>query len=95
MRVNFPFVAGFGAGNYYGRGGFAYASGGVVLSCPLNFIPECYGKWSVNAGYTLYYLDEGNSLDTFNTQQEVGQALSIRRQSEWENVFSGGIGLVF
>ena len=95
VRVNFPFIAGFGAGNFYGQGGFAYASGGVVLSYPLTFVPECYGKWAINAGYTLYYLDKGINLDTFNTQQEVGIADSIRRRSEWENVFSGGIGLTF
>lgn len=90
VRVNFPFVAGFGAGNFYGDGGFAYASGGVVLSYGLAFIPECYGKWSINAGYTLYYLDAGNSLDDFNTGPG-----GVRDQSEWESVFSGGIGLVF
>jgi hypothetical protein len=93
--VNFPFVAGFGSGNFYGEEGFAYASGGVVLSYGLSFIPECYGKWSINAGYTLYYLDSGNSLDNFNTEEVVGQNDSIRERSEWESVFSGGIGLVF
>ena len=89
-RINFPFVAGFGAGNFYGNGGFAYASAGVVVSCPLSFIPDCYGKWSVNAGYTFYYLDRGNSLDTFNTGPG-----GVRSASTTENVVSGGIGLTF
>ena len=90
VRVNFPIVGGFGASNFYGRGGFAYVSGGVVASYSLGFIPECYGKWAINAGYTFYYLDKGNSLDTFNTG-----AGGVRNADTTENVFSGGIGLVF
>ena len=90
VRVNFPVVAGFGAGHFYGHEGFAFVSGGVALSYNLAFIPECYGKWAINAGYTFYYLDKGNSLDTFNTGPG-----GVRNADDTENVFSGGIGLTF
>jgi hypothetical protein len=90
VRVNFPIIAGFGAGHFYGHEGFAYVSGGVTLTYNLAFIPECYGKWAINAGYTFYYLDKGNSLDTFNTGPG-----GVRNPDTTENVFSGGIGLTF
>jgi hypothetical protein len=88
VRINFPILAGFGSGEFYGHDGYAYVSGGVVASYGLAFIPECYGKWAINAGYTYYWFDQGNSLDTF-------QVPDIRSADDYEHVFSGGIGLVF
>jgi hypothetical protein len=90
VRINFPIVAGFGDSKFYGHEGFAYVSGGVVVSYGLAFVPECLGKWAINAGYTFYYLDKGNSLDTFNTGPG-----GVRNSDTTENVFSGGIGLTF
>lgn len=88
VRINFPFLVGFGGDGFYGHDGYAYASGGIVASYSLGFVPECYGKWAINAGYTQYWFDKGNSLDTANVP-------GVRSADEWEGVFSGGIGLVF
>lgn len=87
LTVTFPLVAGFGSNDFYaGNEGFGFASGGVSLAYSLAFIPECYGSWTVNAGYTYYYL--GSSLSSFNVPNQ-------RRSNNNENVFSGGISLAF
>ena len=89
VLVSFPVVAGFGTNGFYGEDdGFAYISGGVALKYTLACIPECYGKWSVSAGYTAYYLDEDNGLSTF-------QVPEIRSEDEYEGVFSGGLIVEF
>ena len=38
---------------------FGFVSAGVTASYVLPFISECYGTWTVNAGYTYYYLGDG------------------------------------
>lgn len=69
---------------------FGFFSAGVVASYTLGFIPECYGTWTVNAGYTYYYLGDGTS--DFNTEQRGGQ---VRDYEENEHVFSGGLMVAF
>ena len=87
ISVTVPLVAGFGSNNFYaGNDGFGFFSAGVTLGYQLHFIPECFGSWSVNAGYTYYYL--GSSLSSFNVP-------SVRRSNNNENVFSGGLSIAF
>lgn len=87
VTVTVPLTAGFGSNNFYaGNDGFGFFSGGVTLGYALNFIPECFGSWSVNAGYTYYYL--GSSLRDFNVP-------NVRTATNNEHVFSGGLMVAF
>jgi hypothetical protein len=69
---------------------FGFFSAGVNASYALTGIPECYGTWTVTAGYTFYYLGDGTS--DFNTRERGG---NVRDFSEHEHVFSGGIVIAF
>jgi hypothetical protein len=69
---------------------FGFLSAGVNVSYNLQFIPECYGTWTVSAGYTYYYLGDGTS--DFNTRERGG---AVRDFSENEHVFSGGLMVAF
>jgi hypothetical protein len=69
---------------------FGFVSAGVNASYSLAFIPECYGTWTVSAGYTYYYLGDGTS--DFNTRERGG---NVRDDNEHEHVFSGGIIVAF
>lgn len=69
---------------------FGFVSAGVSVSYPLAFIPECYGTWTVNAGYTYFYLGDGTS--DFNTEERGGE---VRSYSEHEHVFQGGLMVAF
>jgi len=69
---------------------FGFLSGGVVASYNLPFIPECYGTWTVTAGYTYYYL--GRGLDYYNSDRVGG---TVRDENEHEHVFSGGLMVAF
>jgi hypothetical protein len=87
FTVTVPLTAGFGSNNFYaGNDGFGFFSGGVTLGYALKFIPECYGSWSVNAGYTYYYL--GSSLSDFNVP-------NVRSRNNNESVWSGGLMVAF
>jgi hypothetical protein len=70
--------------------GFGFFSAGVTVSYPLAFIPECYGTWTVSAGYTYYYLGAGTS--DFNTASRGGE---VRDFANNEHVFSGGLVVAF
>ena len=97
--ISVPITAGFGSNDFYGsvdsKGnihdeGFGYVSAGVNVAYAMKFIPECYGAWTVTAGYTYYRLGDGTS--DFNTQERGG---GVRGESENEHVFSGGLGIAF
>lgn len=100
LTVAIPIVAGFGSNDFYGSldvgtgliedESFGFVSAGVALSYPLEFIPECYGKWTASAGYTYYYLGDGTS--DFNTAPRGGV---VRDDNEHEHVFSGGLMVAF
>ena len=103
VTLTFPITAGFGSNDFYGSAhtnsdgsvsvsneGFGFLSAGVQASYTLGFIPECYGTWSVTAGYTYYYLGDGTA--DFNTTERGGE---VRDYSEHEHVFSGGLMVAF
>jgi hypothetical protein len=69
---------------------FGFVSAGVTVSYNLPFISECYGTWTLTAGYTYYYLGDGTS--DFNTAERGG---AVRDFSEHEHVFSGGLMVAF
>lgn len=84
--ITFPINVGFGDDNFYAGDNFGYVSAGVNASVPLKFIPEGFGSWSVNAGYTYYYL--GDNLTAFSSATQGNGEHS-------QHVFQGGIGLTF
>jgi hypothetical protein len=100
LTVAIPIVAGFGSDDFYGSldagtglvedESFGFLSAGVALSYPLEFMPECMGKWTVSAGYTYYYLGDGTK--DFNTAPRGGV---VRDDNEHEHVFSGGLTVAF
>ncbi len=100
LTVTLPITAGFGSNDFYGSYNpetgliedewFGFVSGGVNLSYNLTFIPECYGTWTVNAGYTYYYLGDGTR--DYNTRERGG---NVRDYDEHEHVFSAGLVVAF
>jgi hypothetical protein len=99
VTLTFPITAGFGSNDFYGSiddngvvddEAFGFFSAGVTASYNLAFIPECYGTWTVTAGYTYYYLGEGTS--DFNTARRGG---TVRDFKNNEHVFSGGLMVAF
>jgi hypothetical protein len=100
VTLTFPLTVGLGSNGFYGQldtktgkvhdEAFGYFSAGVNAAYTLKFIPECYGTWTANAGYTYYYLGEGTS--DFNTRQRGGD---VRNGGNNEHVFSGGLSLAF
>jgi hypothetical protein len=100
VTLTFPITAGFGSNDFYGSlnettgliddESFGFVSGGVTASYNLGFIPECYGTWTVTAGYTFYHLGEGTQ--DFNTAARGG---AVRDGDENEHVFSGGLMVAF
>lgn len=102
VTVTLPITAGFGSNDFYGslnestgqieNEAFGFVSGGVNLSYNLSFIPECYGTWTVTAGYTYYFLGDGTR--DFNTPQRGG-AVRSGDADEHEHVFSAGLVVAF
>jgi hypothetical protein len=99
VTVTFPITAGFGSNDFYGslgddgqihNEGFGFVTGGVTLGYNLPFIKECYGTWTVTAGYSYYYLGEGTS--DFNTAARGG---AVRDFDNHEHIFSGGLVVAF
>lgn len=89
LTVTFPITAGFGSDDFYAHSdGLGFISAGAVASVALPFIPEELGAWTVSASATYYYLDA--SLEDFNTGLD-----RIRRGSEHEWVFGGGLVVAF
>ncbi len=90
VTLSFPLTLGLGSNEFYqANAGYGFFSAGINATYNLTCIPECYGKWSVNAGYTYYNL--GNGTKDFNTQP----ANDVRDSSENEHVFSGGMMIAF
>jgi hypothetical protein len=86
VTLTFPIFAGFGSNDFYaGDETFGFISAGVTIGYDLPFIPECYGTWTVTAGYSYYYL--GSALDEFNAAN--------RSTDEHEHIFSGGLIVAF
>jgi hypothetical protein len=82
LTVTIPLTVGLGANHFYLDDTYGYFSAGCQLSVPLSFIPECYGKWTLSAGYTYYNLGGDVALTT-NTNHHN------------QHVFQGAIGLTF
>jgi hypothetical protein len=82
LAVTFPITVGLGSEGFYDGNAFGYATGGVQLSIPLSFIPECYGKWTLSGGYSYYRLGA-----------DVADATATGHRNQ--NVFQGAIGLTF
>jgi hypothetical protein len=100
ITLTFPLTVGLGTDSFYGqlntRTGrvedetFGFFSAGVSAGYTLKFIPECYGTWTVNAGYTYYYLGQGTS--DYNTEPRGG---TVRDGKDNEHVFQGGLMVAF
>ena len=69
---------------------FGFVSAGVNVAYAMKFIPECYGTWTANAGYTYYYLGAGTS--DFNTAERGGVVRDFKNN---EHVFQGGLTVAF
>jgi hypothetical protein len=82
VSVTIPLTVGLGSEHFYASDTFGYFAGGVQLSVPISFIPECYGKWTFSGGYTYYQLGT-----------DVADATATGHKSQ--NVFQGAIGLTF
>ena len=90
VTLAFPLTLGLGSNDFYANdSGYGFFSVGTTVTYNLTCIPECYGKWSVNAGYTYYNLGKG--LKDYNTQP----ANDVRDYNENEHVFSGGLIVAF
>lgn len=95
IAVTFPVTAGFGSHNFYvnelgENEAYGWFSAGINLSYALVFVPERFGTWSVNAGYSYYHLGDGT--DYAYTEPDGG---TIRDEDEHEHVFQGGIVVAF
>ena len=82
VTITIPLTVGLGSQGFYQSDTFGYASGGVQLSIPISFIPDCYGKWTFSGGYTYYRLGT-----------DVADATATGHRNQ--NVFQGAIGLTF
>ncbi|MEI9894896.1 MAG: hypothetical protein WDN28_13675 [Chthoniobacter sp.] len=82
VAITFPITVGLGSEGFYQSDTFGYVAGGIQLSIPLSFIPECYGKWSFSGGYTFYHLG-ADVADATNTGHHTA------------HVFQGAVGLTF
>lgn len=69
---------------------YGYFTAGINLSYALKCVPECYGEWSVHAGYSYFNLGDGTK--DYATAATGG---AIRDGSENEHVFSGGLTVEF
>ena len=95
LTVTLPISVGLGSSNGYtnlngGNETYGYFTAGVNFDYELKFIPECYGDWSVHAGYAYYNLGDGTR--DYNTAAAGG---SVRDGSDNEHVVSGGLTVEF
>lgn len=95
VTLTFPITAGFGSHDFYQNEfgeneAYGWFSAGVNATYALPFIPECYGTWTLNAGYTYYNLGDGND---YAYSEKVGG--TIRNGDDHEHVFQGGIMVAF
>ena len=95
LTVSLPISAGLGSsGGYTNAAGgdetCGYFTAGLSLSYALKCIPECYGDWSVHAGYSWFHLGDGTK--DYGTVATGGVIRDSRRS---EHVFSGGLTVEF
>jgi hypothetical protein len=81
VAFTIPLTVGLGDSHFYPGDSYGFFSAGLNASVPLSFIPEKWGAWSFNAGFTYYNL--GNSTTAANLGDENAY------------VGSGGITLTF
>jgi len=85
VLLTLPMTVGFGTEQFYvGNEGFGYFSGGVNLAVPIKCIPAGYGKWTVNAGVTYYYVHGA-----------LAKPNALRGSNHNDFVFNGGVGMEF
>jgi len=81
VSVGLPLAAAFATDGFHGGdGGFAYASGGISVSTPLDFIRPEFGAWDLHAGVTAYYTDNAvipSNPDDFFVTGSIGVGVSF------------------
>jgi len=82
VAITFPLTVGLGSQGFYAGDTYGYFAGGVQLSIPISFIPDCYGKWTFSGGYTYYNLG-ADAADATATGHHT------------QHVFQGAVGLTF
>ncbi len=82
VAITFPLTVGLGSQGFYAGDTYGYFSGGVQLSIPISFIPDCYGKWTFSGGYTYY-----------NLGSDAADATATGHHTQ--HVFQGAVGLTF
>ena len=97
VTVTVPITLGLGSDKFYVNTGngdetYGFFSAGVTASYNLPFVPECYGTWTVSAGYTYYNLGEGTD---YVYSKEDGVGGTIRDHNSNEHVFQGGLQVSF
>ncbi|MEQ1858579.1 MAG: hypothetical protein ABMA13_01435 [Chthoniobacteraceae bacterium] len=95
VTLTFPLTLGIGTSDFYvnekgGNESYGFFSAGAIATYPLAFVPECYGSWSLNAGYTWLTLGQGSDYIYSKTQGGT-----IRSNSDNEHIFQGGIIVAF
>lgn len=95
LTVTAPISAGLGSSDFYsnaagGNETYGYFTAGVNLSYALKCVPECYGEWSLHAGYAWFHFGDG--AKDFGTAAVGGHIRDSRRS---EHVFSGGLTVGF
>ena len=95
ITVTLPITLGLGSDKCYvnpegGDETYGFFSAGLTASYNLAFVPECYGTWTVSAGYTYYNLGAGTDY----IYSEVAGG-TIRDDKQNEHVFQGGLQVSF
>jgi len=95
ITLAFPITLGIGTSDFYvnekgGNESYGFLSAGVTATYALKFIPECFGAWTLNAGYT--YVNLGQGTDYVYSKTQGG---TIRNNQDNEHIFQGGISIAF
>ena len=95
VTVSLPISVGLGSSDFYsnaagGNETYGYFTAGLSLSYALKCVPECYGVWSLHAGYSYYHLGDGTK-----DYATVATGGDIRDSREHEHVVSGGLTVEF
>ena len=64
VTFSIPLTVGLGDDHFYPGDSYGYFSAGINAAVPLSFVPECFGTWTFNAGFTYYNL--GSSTKAAN-----------------------------
>lgn len=95
LIITLPISVGLGSDHGYtndtgGSETYGYFTAGINFGYALKFVPECYGEWTLHAGYSYYNLGEGTKgVGT------VAAGGAIRSGNDNEHVFSGGLTVEF